>query len=236
MSVSDYQAACKVEFQPFNRSCSQLTSTKNNILVRVRYISSPRMQKMNKYTQPNATNPLTHAIRYSVFISGVFDAGGCSYHIFHVFPRWGALCNAAIAGATVGLRRVNERNQKVLSRAIHVIFSLPKMGGVVCEISKKEHDWPSPLLLKAPHIYILDTKAILVSAVLLYTSWWVRGGFCWWVDGIVLLLLYSYIIIIPVVHRRFAATATAAAAADRWSFSLASPLAVVAVVWLSLVW
>ena len=67
------------------------------------------------------------------------------------------------------LRRVNERNQKVLwSRAIHVIFSLPKIGGVVCEISSKEHDGPFSLLLKAPHImYILDTKAILVSAVLL---------------------------------------------------------------------
>ena len=60
--------------------------------------------------------------------------------------------------------------------------------------------------------------------------------FCWWVDGILLLLLYSYIIIIPVVHGRFTATATAAAAADRCSFSLISPLAVVAVVWLLLVW
>ena len=53
-------------------------------------------------------------------------------------------------------------------------------------------------------------------------------------DGILLLLLYSGIIIIPVVHGRFAATATAAAAADRCSFSLISPLAVVAVVWLLL--
>ena len=65
------------------------------------------------------------------------------------------------------LRRVNERNQKVLSRAIHVIFSLPKIGGVVCEISSKEHEGPSSLLLKAPHVCILDTKAILVSAALL---------------------------------------------------------------------
>ena len=53
-------------------------------------------------------------------------------------------------------------------------------------------------------------------------------------DGILLLLLYSGIIIIPVVHGRFAATATAAAA-DRCSFSLISPLAAVAVVWLLLV-
>ena len=58
---------------------------------------------------------------------------------------------------------------------------------------------------------------------------------CCWVDGTLLLLLYSYIIIIPVVHGRFAATATAAAAADRFSFRLISPLAVVTVVWLLLV-
>ena len=65
------------------------------------------------------------------------------------------------------LRRVNDRNQKVLSTAIHVIFSLPNIGGVVCEISSKEHEVPSSLLLKAPHIYVFDTKAILASAVLL---------------------------------------------------------------------
>ena len=57
---------------------------------------------------------------------------------------------------------------------------------------------------------------------------------CWWVDSILLLLPYSYIILIPVVCGRFAATATAAAAADRCSFSLISPLAVVAVVCLLL--
>ena len=58
------------------------------------------------------------------------------------------------------LRRVNERNQKVLFRAIHVVItSLPKIGGVVSE-----------MLLKAPHICILDTKAILFSAVLLRAS------------------------------------------------------------------
>ena len=54
----------------------------------------------------------------------------------------------------------------------------------------------------------------------------------WWVDGIPLQLLYSCIIIIPVVHGMFAATATAAAAENRCSFSLISPLAVVAVDWL----
>ena len=53
------------------------------------------------------------------------------------------------------LRRMNERNQKVLSRAIHVVISgLTKIGEVACE-----------MLLKAPHTCVLDTKAILVSAV-----------------------------------------------------------------------
>ena len=126
------------------------------------------MQKIIKCTQPNATNPLPHAIDFSVLFSGVFDAGGCSYHFFFTFSA------AEVPSATpqpqalqLGLRRVNERNQKVLSRAIHVISSLPEMGGVVCEISSKEHEGPSSLLLIAPHIYILHTKAILVSAVLL---------------------------------------------------------------------
>ena len=45
--------------------------------------------------------------------------------------------------------------------------ALPKIGAVVCETSSKEHARPCSLLLKAPHIYILDTKDILVSAVLL---------------------------------------------------------------------
>ena len=62
---------------------------------------------------------------------------------------------------------MNKRKQKVLSRAIHVVFSLPKIGGVVCEISSKEYEGPSSFLLKAPDICIHDTKAILFSAVLL---------------------------------------------------------------------
>ena len=55
-------------------------------------------------------------------------------------------------------------------------------------------------------------------------------------NGILLLLLYCYIIIISVVHGRFAVTATAAgAAADRSSFILIGPSAVVAVVWMLMV-
>ena len=139
---------------------------------------------------------------------------------------------------------MNESNQKVLSRAIHVISSLPKIDGVVREISSKEHEGPYSLLLKAQHIYILDTKAILVPAVLLFlyasllyycTRHGGCGVGCWWMDGILLLLLYSYIITMPVVHGRYAATATAAAAADRCSISFISSLAVVAVVCLLLV-
>ena len=60
---------------------------------------------------------------------------------------------------------------------------------------------------------------------------------CWWVDGI-LQLLYSYIIIIPVVHDRFAATAAAQQQQQTAAASASLPgsaLAVVAVVWLSLV-
>ena len=49
------------------------------------------------------------------------------------------------------LRRVDEVNQKVLSRAIHVVISsLPKIGGVVCE-----------MILKAPHICNLIPKLSL---------------------------------------------------------------------------
>ena len=33
----------------------------------LRYISSPRMHKINNHTQPDSTNPLTHTINYSVF-------------------------------------------------------------------------------------------------------------------------------------------------------------------------
>ena len=126
------------------------------------------MQKIIKCTQPNATNPLPHAIDFSVLFSGVFDAGGCSYHFFFTFSA------AEVPSATpqpqalqLGLRRVNERNQKALSGAIHATLSLAKIGAVVCEISSKEHKGPSSLLLKAPHVYTLDTKVILVSAVLL---------------------------------------------------------------------
>ena len=55
--MSDYQAACKVEFQPFNRSYSQLTFMKNNILVPTVYFVSPNPE--NKYlnpTQPSLSN------------------------------------------------------------------------------------------------------------------------------------------------------------------------------------
>ena len=65
------------------------------------------------------------------------------------------------------VRNMNERNQKALSGAIHATLSLAKIGAVVCEISSKEHKGPSSLLLKAPHVYLLETKTLLVSAVLL---------------------------------------------------------------------
>ena len=98
---------------------------------------------------------------------------------------------------------MNERNQKVLSRAIHAIFSLPKIGGVVCEISSKEHEGPYSLLLKAQNIYI-DLHLIpklslfpmyhyyyMLHCCILYVmvgDGWVAGG--WMV--LLLLLLYNY--------------------------------------------
>ena len=60
MNVSD-QASCKMEFKPFNRSYSQLTFMKNNILVSY-LLSSSRILKINHYAQSNPTNTLSHAI------------------------------------------------------------------------------------------------------------------------------------------------------------------------------
>ena len=91
------------------------------------------------------------------FFSGVFDAGGCSY--FSRFPplRCPLQRRNRKQALQLDLRRVNEHNKNIVSRAIHVVISsLPKIGGVVCD-----------MLLKAPHIGILDAKDILVSAVLL---------------------------------------------------------------------
>ena len=87
------------------------------------------------------------------------------------------------------LRCVNERNQKVLSRAIHVIFSLPKVGGVVCEISSKEHEGPSSLLLKVPHIYMTPKLSLFplyyyymlhCCCTILYTSCFAGGWMVYW--------------------------------------------------------
>ena len=112
-----------------------------------------------------------------------------SYHFFHVFSRRGAICNAATTGATYSWVSVVIMSAiKRYCRELSIGYSsLPKVG-VVCEISSKEHKRPSSLLLKAQHVYILETKTLLVSAVLLiilhasllyyctrYMPWWVRG-------------------------------------------------------------
>ena len=87
------------------------------------------------------------------------------------------------------VRRVNERYQKVLSRAIHVIFSLPKIGGVVREISSKEHEGPSSLLLKVPHIYMTPKLSLFplyyyymlhCCCTILYTSCFAGGWMVYW--------------------------------------------------------
>ena len=88
------------------------------------------------------------------------------------------------------LGRVNKRNQKVLSRAIHVeISSLSKIGGVVCEMSVKEHEGPSSLLLKVPHIYMTPKLSLFplyyyymlhCCCTILYTSCFAGGWMVYW--------------------------------------------------------
>ena len=103
---------------------------KNNILVPTIIFSPPRMQKINHYAQPNPTNPLTHAIKYSVFFLA-FSTRVAVAIIFFTFPP------AEVPSATpqpqalqLDLRRMNERNRQALSRAIHAVFSLPQIGAV----------------------------------------------------------------------------------------------------------
>ena len=113
----------------------------------LRYISSPRMQKIDSYTQLNPTNPLTHAVEYSVFFLAFSTRVAVAIIFFTISPVGVPSETPQPQALQLDPRRVNKRNQKVLSRAIHVeISSLSKIGGVVCEMP-----------LKAPHICILDT-------------------------------------------------------------------------------
>ena len=70
------------------------------------------MQKINNYTQPNPTNPLKHAAKYSVFFLA-FSTRVAVAIIFSTLPP------AEVPSATLqpqvlqlDLRRVNESNQK----------------------------------------------------------------------------------------------------------------------------
>ena len=75
-----------------------------------------------------------------------------SYHSFHVVPRWGALCNTATTSATYNWISVVVTMSAIkrYCRELSIeYFSLPKIGAV-CEISSKERDGSSSLLLKAP--------------------------------------------------------------------------------------
>ena len=136
--MSEYQAACKVEFQPFNRSNPQLTFIKSNILVHTVYFVSPNPEKKKLHpTQPNQHFNSCYEIRRTLLSFLGFSTRVAVSIIFFTFPP------AEVPSATqqpqapqLDLRRVNERNQKVLSRAVHiVVFGLPKIDGVVREIS-----------------------------------------------------------------------------------------------------
>ena len=74
-----------------------------------------------------------------------------SYHFFLVFPRRGALCNAATTGATYSWVSVVTMSAiKGYCRELSIEYSsLPKIGAV-CEISSKEHEGSSSSQLKAP--------------------------------------------------------------------------------------
>ena len=100
---------------------------------------------------------VAHRIYISTHFPGVFDAGGCFYHFFHVFPRRGALCNAATTGATYSWVSVVIMSAiKRYCRELSIGYSsLPKVG-VVCEISSKEHNGSSSLLLKHRNIVCLE--------------------------------------------------------------------------------
>ena len=77
------------------------------------------------------------------------------------------------------LRRVNERNQKVgiVESYPYNISACPKSAGYVrCQVSSKERDGSSSLLLKPPYMYIPDTKknylCFLFDALASSTSSW----------------------------------------------------------------
>ena len=80
-----------------------------------------------------------------------FDACGCSYHIVTFYPAEVSSATSQPQSLQFDLRRVNKRNEKVLSTAIHVIFGVPEIGGILREIPSEEHERPCSLLLKAPH-------------------------------------------------------------------------------------
>ena len=71
------------------------------------------------YTQPNPTNPLPHAIIYSVFFPGVFDAaGGCRYNMFTLSP-------AEVPSATLQPQALYLDLRRVLAQSKGIIQSYP---------------------------------------------------------------------------------------------------------------
>ena len=128
------------------------------------------------------------------------------------------------------LRRVNERNQKVLSRAIYQVCNTQlaqNRRGSMWDIRQRARGaaFVAPECTTYIHTWYQSyPSSHCTITTICFTAGLYTSCFEWWVDGILLLLLYSYIIIIPVVRARFAVTATAAAAANRlqlhahWSF------------------
>ena len=84
---------------------------------------------------------------------GVFDAGGCIYHFFSRFPPARCLLQRRNHERYSWISAVLTSAIKRYCRELSIeYFSLPKIGGV-CEISSKENEGYSSLLLKAPHMH-----------------------------------------------------------------------------------
>ena len=74
-----------------------------------------------------------------------------SYYFFHVFSRRGALCKAATTGATYSWVSVVIMSAiKRYCRQLSIEYSSSPKLGAVGEMSSKEHDASSSLLLKEP--------------------------------------------------------------------------------------
>ena len=75
---------------------------------------------------------------------------------------------------------------------MNIQLAYNRLGSI--EISSKEHEGPSSLLLKAPHVYMIPKLSLFplyYYYYMLHCCTIVHVMFCWWVDGILLMLVYS---------------------------------------------